>query len=156
MRKVFVAMMALMLTMGMVSCKDNKAAADAAQAVEDAVEQVKGFEVLSLSELVDKATAEGANWSVDQWKDAMRSAMLNLKPIMEEVLNLQKSMDEDPAKAIEALAAMQQKQKDFESMETLMDSLEVIAKTTENGKKVIDDEEWGKQLLKEIGLPEDL
>lgn len=156
-------MMALMLTMGLVSCKDkapaeasaeNGVQAESQTGVE--AEDTQKFDALSLTDLVEKAKAEAANWSVDQWKDALRSAMLNLKPIMEEVLNLQKSMEDDPAKALEFLGKMQEKQKDYEAMETLMNDLEKVAQSTENGKKVIEDEEWGKQLMEEIGLPSDL
>ena len=148
-------MLALMLTMSLVSCKD-KATAEAPQAAEEAVEQVQEMENLSLTEIVEKAKAEAANWSVDEWKNALRGAMLNLKPIMEEMLNLQKAIESDPVKALEAVGTMQEKQKAFEDMESLMKSLEEIAKSTENGKIVFEDNEWGKQLLKELGLPDEL
>ena len=155
MKKVLVAMLTLVLTMGMVSCKD-KAPADASQTAEAAAEQVKKIESLSLTDLVAKAKAEGANWSVDEWKGAFKNAMLNLKPMLEEIMSLQKAVDEDPTKALEMLGQMQEKQKAFEELEGLIGSLEEAASATANGKLVVDDEEWGKQLMKEIGMPEDL
>ena len=32
----------------------------------------------------------------------------------------------------------------------------VVTKSTKNGKIVMDDEEWGKELKKELGLPGDM
>ena len=37
-----------------------------------------------------------------------------------------------------------------------MSEFEEAAKATENGKKVIEDEEWAKSLAKELGLPDDI
>jgi len=37
-----------------------------------------------------------------------------------------------------------------------MNEFESLARGTENGKKVSQDEEWLKSLAKEIGLPEEL
>ena len=155
MRKVLVAMRTLVLTMGMVSCKD-KAPADASQTAEAAAEQVKKIESLSLTDLVAKAKAEGANWRGEGGRGAFKNAMLNLKPMLEEIMSLQKAVDEDPTKALEMLGQMQEKQKAFEELEGLIGSLEEAASATANGKLVVDDEEWGKQLTKEIGMPEDL
>lgn len=158
MKKVFAAMMALVLTMGMVSCKDNKATATNGEqaAAEEVADKAKEIESLNLSDLVEKAKAEGASWSVDEWKSAMRCAMSNMKPIMEEVLNLQKAMEDDPTKGLEIMGQMVEKQKDYEQFEGLMTTLNDIATACENGKKVVEDEEWGKQLLKELGMPEEM
>jgi hypothetical protein len=35
-----------------------------------------------------------------------------------------------------------------------MDEFTQIAESTENGKQVANDEEWGKQLFKELDIPE--
>ena len=54
--------MAFVLGLAVMSCKQGpKAEATEADA---AVDPIQG-----LTELVEKAKADGANWSVDEWKD---------------------------------------------------------------------------------------
>ena len=64
-------------------------------------------------------------------------------------------MEKDPAKAAEMLAELEN-DNEMKSLDSLMNAFEDAAKATENGKAVADDEEWGKQLLEELGLPTDL
>lgn len=156
MRKAFTALLALLLTMSVVSCK-QQASADQKQAGETA-EKVEKAEpaVPSLEEIVAKAKAEGANWSVDQWKDAFRNMAINLKPMLLAIQEMQKEIGDDPAKAVAALGKLQEKQKEFEGMENMMREFEKIAEASENGKKVADDEEWGNKMMEELGLPTDL
>ena len=59
MKKTLVVMMAFMLGLAITSCKQGPKAVDAAEAAADPAK--------TLTELVDKAKAEGANWSVDEW-----------------------------------------------------------------------------------------
>ena len=54
------------------------------------------------------------------------------------------------------LGELEAKAKEMEPFEKAMDEFSKAAEASENGKKVIDDEEWGKQVLKELGYPEDI
>lgn len=144
-------MLAFVLTLGMVSCKD-KAPAEKAKEVAEKVEKATP----TLEEIIAQAKAEGANWSVDQWKDAFRNAAINMKPLLLALKEMQDKIGEDPAKAAEFIDQMKEKEAQFEGLGKLMEQFEEVANATENGKKVADDEEWGKQMLQELGLPDDL
>ena len=127
MKKVLVGMLALVMCLGMVSCSKESAAPN-------------------LKDVVEKAKTEGANWSVDEWKAAMKDVMLAVKPMMLEVQDIMKSMEgaegeeADGAKVVEAMAKLADIQKKYPDYENLMNEFEEAAKSTENGKKVIDDE----------------
>ena len=142
MKKVLVGMLALVMCLGLASCSKESGA--------------------SLADVVAKAKTDGANWSVDEWKDAYKTAMEAVKPMMLEVSEITKSMqapegqEADPAKLAEAMGKLQELQTKYGDVEKLMDEFEKIAKGTENGKKVSEDEEWLKSVAKELGLPEDL
>ena len=144
MKKVIVGMLALMMCLGLASCGKSSESAP------------------NMAEVVEKAKAEGANWSVDEWKEAFKQMMLAAKPMMVEMSELMKSMeapegqDVDPAKITEVMGKLQEVQKKYPDFEKLMNEFDELAKASENGKKVIEDEEWGKSVAKELGLPEDL
>ena len=131
------------MCLGMVSCSKESAAPN-------------------LKDVVEKAKTEGANWSVDEWKAAMKDVMLAVKPMMLEVQDIMKSMEgaegeeADGAKVVEAMAKLADIQKKYPDYENLMNEFEEAAKSTENGKKVIDDDAYAKELAKELGLPEDM
>ncbi len=142
MKKVLVGMLALVMCLGLASCSKESGA--------------------SLADVVAKAKTDGANWSVDEWKDAMKQMMLAAKPMMVEVSELMKSVqpaegeEADAAKVAEAMTKLADIQNKYPDFEKLMNEFEEAAKATENGKKVIEDEEWAKSVAKELGLPEDI
>lgn len=143
------------MSISYMSCK-NEAGKDAASGEQkSAVENVE--QTVDLAALVEKVKAEGANWSIDEWKDAFKQVMTAVKPMLlsmkEMSTKMEKASDADMAKIASEVEAMQ---KEFEPMEKAMTEFQEAAAATENGKKVIDDEEWGKQMLKELGIPEDL
>ena len=112
-----------------------------------------------MKSIVEKAKTEGANWSVDEWKDAFKGMMQGMKPMYEEMQGLQKEMEgKSEEEKLAAVAEMMKKgeelQKKYADVEKLMNEFEEAAKATENGKKVADDEEFGKQCLKELGMDE--
>lgn len=106
-------------------------------------------------DIVAKAKTEGANWSVDQWKDAAKNMLVAMKPMITEVLEMQKKAEANPDKELEIIAEMAPKMKEFEEASKLMEEFETVAKATENGKTVMNDEEWLKSVAKEMGIPED-
>ena len=142
MKKVLVGMLALVMCLGLASCSKESGA--------------------SLADVVAKAKTDGANWSVDEWKEAYKTAMEAVKPMMLEVSEITKSMqapegqEPDPAKLAEAMGKLQELQTKYGDVEKLMNEFEEAAKATENGKKVSEDEEWLKSVAKELGLPEDI
>ena len=85
MKKTLVVMMAFVLGLAITSCKQAPKAAEAAEAAAADPAQ-------TLTELVEKAKADGAKWSVDEWKDAFKTAMTAVAPMMKEVQDLTKSV----------------------------------------------------------------
>ena len=157
MKKTLVVMMAFILGMAITSCKQTQKAEAEATETEAAVDGEK-----VLSDLVEKATAEGANWSVDQWKDAYKQAMGAVAPIMKEVAELIKSIktedgkEPDAAKLAEVMTKLAELQKKFKPYEGYMNQFDSIVKLYPNGKAVDEDKEFEAQMKKEFGFPEDM
>ncbi len=151
MKKLLIGLFAFALCMGMNSCaKENKEAAE--KAGEEVVEVVEKTPVLA--DIVAKAKAEGANWSVDEWKEQFKQVLLAIKPMMVELSDMAKQAKADPSKAIELMTKAQDIDKKYPDFSKLMDEFTEIASATENGKVVIDDEEWGKKMMDERGVPD--
>ena len=155
MKKLLVVMMAFILGMAVTSCKQGTKAEAAATETEAAVDGEK-----VLSDLVEKAKTEGANWSVDQWKDAYKEAMGVMAPVLKEVFDLTKSIkpgeEADTAKLAAVMTKLAELQEKFKPYEGYMNQFDSIVKLYPNGKAVDDDKEFAAQLKKEFGLPEDM
>ncbi len=146
--------MAFVLGLAITSCKQGPKAADAAEAA--ATDPVQ-----ALTEIVEKAKAEGANWSVDEWKDAFKVAMSAVAPTMKEIaeitsdLKTKEGEEPDTAKLAKAFEQMKVLQEKFAPIEDLASQFDSISKSYPNGKTVADDKEFEKAMMKELGLPED-
>ena len=70
----------------------------------------------------------------------------------------EKTNDENPdlAKIKEVAEDLEKNQAEYERIEKLFEELNTAASATANGKAVIDDEEWGNAVMKELGFPEDM
>lgn len=155
MKKVLLLLVAVM-GLTMIACTSNEgtkpAAADGEKPAAEKVE-----EKVDINELVAKAKAEGANWSVDEWKAAFKSMLIGVKPMLDFMNDMKEKMEKgSEADKIKMLGELEAKAKEMEPFEKAMDEFNNAAQATENGKKVADDEEWGKQVLKELGYPEDV
>ena len=105
-----------------------------------------------ISKIVEKAKAEGENWTEDEWKGQFKNILVTVSPILLKVKNLAETVQADPSKAEELLNELEPLQKGFEKVGELMEEFIETAENTENGKKVMEDEEFEGQLLKELGL----
>ena len=153
MKKTLVVMMAFVLGLAFTSCKQGpKAPADAAEAAADPAK--------TITELVEKAKAEGANWSVDQWKDAYKTAMAAAAPGLQEMSAIIESAkpkegeDIDTAKFSAAMAKMEEFSKKFEPVQKMLSDFDSISRSYPNGKTVAEDKEFEKQLLEEFKVPD--
>ena len=155
MKKVLLLLVAVM-GLTMIACTSNEGTKPAAADGEKhAAEKVE--EKVDINELVAKAKAEGANWSVDEWKAAFKSMLIGVKPMLDFMNDMKEKMEKgSEADKIKMLGELEAKAKEMEPFEKAMDEFNNAAQATENGKKVADDEEWGKQVLKELGYPEDV
>ena len=129
MKKVLFGLLALVMAVGFTACSSTP----------------------SMEEIVKSAKADGATWTVDQWKDDYRNVAINIKPMMVEMQEAMKLVETDPTKAMEMVEAAQKK---YGDMDKLMTEFTEIAEGTENGKKVAEDKEFEKQLFEELGIPD--
>ena len=151
MKKLLIAMFALIMGVAFTSCKQKTEVEPEKAATEEKAE--------SLEDLVARAKAEGANWSVDEWKAAVKQAFIAMKPVMDNIQKMtEKTEDENPdlAKIKEVAEDLEKNQAEYERIEKLFEELNTAASATANGKAVIDDEEWGNAVMKELGFPEDM
>lgn len=135
MMTMFAVVMALVIT---TSCKQKS---------DDPVEVVKA--------LVEDAKANGANWSVDEWKDAYKQAMEAVKPTFVEMNALYENIgdmsEEQMTEMMKKAEELETKTKPlFEALEQFTDA----AKSCPNGLAVENDQEWQKQVADELGLPD--
>ena len=153
MKKTLVVMMAFALGLAITSCKQGpKAPADAAEAAADPAK--------ALTELVEQSKSEGANWSVDEWKNAYKTAMAAVAPQMQELGAIMESVKGSPdqqvdtAKVAEVMAKMEELGKKFEPLQNLLSQFDSISKSYPNGKAVADDKEFEKQCMEEFKIPD--
>ncbi len=137
----------------MSSCNNSTGTKQEAEATQDNVEQVVE-KVMSPAEVLEKAKAEGANWSVDEWKEQFKNFSLAVKPIMMEMDSLVKALQADPSKAEELAKQVEGLKEKYPDFEKITKEFEEAAQATENGKIVYDDKEFEKSLKEELGLPE--
>ena len=160
MKKFFVFMFALAMGLSISSCKQkgDAAPADAQQGEAAQTEEVVKDPVAALNDILAKAKAEGANWSVDQWKDAFKQAMIAAKPMLTQIAEITGAINEKstPEQITEAMTKAKKLEEDYKPLQAVMDQINEVAKGTENGQTVIDDEEWGKSLMKELGINLDI
>ena len=110
-----------------------------------------GTAVEVLTDIVAKAKADGANWTVDQWKYVFKQAAIAIKPMMVEIDEATKNIGNMTE---EEVAAMEEKFQAFQPIDDLMNEFQEIAEACPNGKAVNDDKDFEKQLTEELGLPD--
>jgi ribosome-binding ATPase YchF (GTP1/OBG family) len=152
MKKLLICMMAVAMCIGLNSCKKetgNAEGGEKAEAAEQVVEKAP-----NLADVLAKAKAEGAKWSVDEWKASFKDLMLAIKPMMIDMKNMYDEIKKDPSKAAEAITKAAEVEKKYPKYSEMMDEFIEVASASENGRTVVDDEEWGKSLMKELGVPD--
>ena len=132
MKKLLIGMLALVMAVGFTACSSGTP---------------------TMEEIVASAKADGANWTVDQWKDAYRNMAVNVKPMMDEMKEMMELLEKDPTKAMEMAQNLETK---YAPLNKLVEEFDEIAASTENGKKVAEDKEFEEQLKKEFDFPDDI
>ena len=79
MKKLLYVLFAFVLCLGMNSCKKEAAPKDDAAETEKAAVEEKEADPPSMADIVAKAKAEGANWTVDEWKEQFKAMALATK-----------------------------------------------------------------------------
>lgn len=152
MKKTLVVMMAFVLGLAITSCKQAPKAVDPEAAAADPAQ--------TLTELVEKSKAEGANWSVDEWKNAYKTAMAAVAPQMQELGAIMESIkggpdqEVDTAKVSQVMEKMEELGKKFQPLQDILTQFDSISRSYPNGKAVAEDKEFEKQMLEEFKIPD--
>lgn len=159
MKKYFVGLFIMAAAVCFTSCKNeakNAPAKDGEKTEVKAEEQAApaAEEKVELGDVIAKAKAEGANWSEDQWKAAIKDATKAMKPMLLEAQELQKKTeaaktDEEKAALISEAAKMMEKYKDLEAQMTEFGKL---IEGNPIAKKLNDDKAFEEEVKKELGL----
>ena len=140
MRKAFAGLFIMMMGLFFVACSGSS--------------DIRG--------LIEKAKAEGENWTRDEWKEAFREATKAAVPMIKEKIELSKRYEEAYIKEDKDLMAqLEKEEKDFKvKYKDLTDQLEDfddIARESKIGNKVRKDKEFKKIVFEELGInPDDL
>jgi hypothetical protein len=154
MKKLLYVLFAFVLCLGMNSCKKEAAPKDDAAETEKAAVEEKEADPPSMADIVAKAKAEGANWTVDEWKEQFKAMALATKPIMLKMAEALEMFEKDSTKGAELQEAMEKIKADYPDFEKLAKEFDTIAEGTESGKIVANDEVWGKNMMEELGIPD--
>ena len=152
MKKTLVVMMALILGLAITSCKQGPKAADPEAAAADPAQ--------TLTELIEKSKADGSKWSVDEWKDAYKTAMVAVAPTLKEIGTIMEQFkpkegeDIDTTKLAEAMNKMKAIEEKFAPVQELLNQFDSISKSYPNGKAVSEDKAFEEQCMKEFGIPD--
>ncbi len=108
----------------------------------------------TLEEIVAKARANGAQWTVDEWKLQTKNVFVVMTPFLKKMGDLQKMAEENPDNVAAAMASVAQLEQEMEPYEKLLEEFGTLAQATETGKVVMEDDEWAEQMMRELGIPE--
>lgn len=153
MKKTLVVMMAFVLGMAVTSCKQGQKT-EVANAVEEAVAAPSAAEVLT--NLIEKAQAEGADWTVDQWKDVVKESFAAMVPTMKSLADFEAVMNAeapDSTAIADAVAKLQEGEMNFANARPLLEQFVSVLKSFPNGKTVFEDKEFFNSMAKEFGIP---
>lgn len=164
------AILAFALTVGMtfVSCNqqqkapaDQDAATETTDAQADSIRQAeedaeRADIKFSMNGLLKRAKNEGANWDEAYWRDAYKELFTYAKPTLLRLQELSKLASDDKASKADVMSMLTTNETDFRELSEQMDEFRRLANATASGKKVMQDTEYAKQIMKELGLPESL
>ena len=159
MKKTLVLLVAVALGMSVTSCKQQGQQTQS-EAVETAVEEVveaAPSSVEMMTSLLEKAKSEGANLSVDEWKDLYKQSFALMVPHILKSAEFEKAVLEGKADSIENpenAEAIENGKKEFAALTPILEELTSIMESFPNGKAVLDDKEFGKGLIEEFQIPE--
>ena len=147
-------MFALLMGATIVSCNQKPEQPADANADSTKVEAAPATDQApNLADVVAKMKAEGANWTADQWKEAICQAMLAMKPTlvkMKEMMAKMEAGDTSIAAELEAFTKTPEAQ-DFEKMAS---EIEKVIDANPVAKKLYEDQEWQKKFMEENGIPD--
>ncbi|MBO4659822.1 MAG: hypothetical protein J5637_09390 [Prevotella sp.] len=106
----------------------------------------------TLEKIVANARAYGAQWTADEWKLNSKNALIVVSPLIKQVGDLMKQVDESPDNVEAVFARLEEMEIEFEPYEKLLEELNSIAQKSEIGQAVMEDTAWEQQVMEELGL----
>ena len=138
MKKVLVGMFIALMGVFMVSCSNT-----------GGIEKAK--------EILSELKANGANLDVEglkaklmEFAEAVKPEMAKLTNMMEE---MKKEVEKDPSKAAEIMGKAEEKAKEFQELETIMDDMTTLSKELPAMKELETDDEFQKKFQEALGMP---
>ena len=112
--------------------------------------------LVNLKELIAKVKIEGASWTVDQWKDAIRQVITSVAPLCKSMAALiQKHVIMDSSNE-EEKKKLEQETKLFEAKSAryapLMKEFEKLVEANEVGAKLLKDDDFLMGLIRDLDL----
>lgn len=155
MKKLLLGVMTLALLAGVASCKKQKAPEGQDQTGKEIVDTAANKDVTeaaSLADIVAKAEAEGANWSKEEWETQIKAALTVYKPYAAKSDELLKKEGAGELSS-ETSPEMKELEKEFPDYGKLIRKFTEVAKATENGRMLLDNEDWVDKTMQELGVP---
>lgn len=138
MKKVLVGMFIALMGVFMVSCSNG-----------GGIEKAK--------EIINELKADGAKLDKEGLKAKMMEFAEALKPEMTKMTNLmeevKKEIEKDPSKAAEIMEKSEEKAKEFQELETIMDDMTTLSKELPAMKELETDDEFQKKFQEALGFP---
>lgn len=164
-KKAFFATLALTLGLCLASCSQNGAQtkSDEQTTTQDSTATENVAEAQNdngmptdMAALLQKVKDESANYTVDQWKDVFNAVFKAGLPTAKALKEMTQLMDTNPSEGIAKMQEIQKEHPEYEEIGRMMHEIESIAEKTENGKKVIKDDDFIKKAKAAIGFPEEI
>lgn len=108
-----------------------------------------------LKAVVDNATENGSNMTEDEWKEAYKTVLKAVKPMLLDLLDMQKKMEgASEEEQMSMIGEMAERIKSYESISEQFEAFEKATESSEIGKRLSEDEEFMKEMEKELGFEE--
>ncbi len=150
MKKVLFGMIAVALCIGLNSCKKEAAATPEGEGTEQVAQAPEEAPAASLSDIVEKAKAESANWTADDWTEQAKNALLAFKPFAVAFSEVMKKIEGGDTAALKEAEKVEA---DYPNYNELIESFFELAKNSEAGKAVADEAALAK-MMEELGIPD--
>ena len=160
MKKAISILFSALLVVATVACnKDNtseRASKGSTSTASVKTEKVSAIDnaaqPASLKEIVEEAKKDGANWSVDRWREQFRKCLIAFKPYAIAMDQMMDKIIKD--NSIDPEAEAEKLEKQFPGYPEMLEEFSKAAEATKNGKIVADDADWANAVKKELGIPE--
>lgn len=108
-----------------------------------------------LTSIINQAKSEGANWTKDQWKDAILNVFSALKPVGNLISEMTEKIKANPDEAYTLAGKLAEAEQQYAALTPLLEEFEDIAKDYPIAAQLIDDKDFMKEALLKAGITEE-